>query len=87
MDLDSIEAVDAHYETHFGAGSEYWKFHNRPGTIGLLEWPKGTSRHGLHIYATLGLHALVPAPLNHAHGFELIRTSLLEMRHSGPPSE
>ena len=69
--MDSVKAVDAHYETHFGAESEYWKFHNRPGTIGVLEWPRGTSRHGLHIYATLGLHALVPAPLNHAHGFEL----------------
>jgi hypothetical protein len=71
MDLDSVKAVDAHYETHFGAESEYWKFHNRPGTIGVLEWPKRTSRHGLHIYATVGLHALVPAPLHHAHGFEL----------------
>lgn len=69
--MGSVKAVDGHYETHFGAEPEYWKFDNRPGTIGVLEWPKGTSRHQFHLYATLGLHALVPAPLNHAHGFEL----------------
>jgi hypothetical protein len=69
--LGSVKAVDAHYETHFGGEPEYWKFDNRPGTIGVLEWPKGTSRHRLHLCATLGLHALVPAPLNHEHGFEL----------------
>ncbi|MDV8148934.1 hypothetical protein [Arthrobacter sp. B10-11] len=69
--MGSVKAVDAHYETHFGGEPEYWKFDNRPGTIGVLEWPKGTSRHRVHLYATLGLHALVPAPLNHEHGFEL----------------
>jgi hypothetical protein len=71
VDLGSVKAVDAHYETQFGGEPEYWTFDNRPGTIGVLEWPKGTSRHRLHLYATLGLHALVPAPLNHGHGFEL----------------
>ena len=69
--MSSVKAVDAHYETHFGGEPEYWKFENQPGTICVLEWPKGTSHHRVHIYATLGLHALVPAPLNHAHGFEL----------------
>lgn len=69
--MGSVKAVDAHYDTYFGGEPEYWRFDNKPGTIGVLEWPKGTSRHRLHMYATLGLHALVPAPLNHAHGFEL----------------
>lgn len=69
--MGSVKAVDSHYEKHFGAEPEYWKFDNRPGTIGVLDWPRGTSRHRVHLYATLGLHALVQAPLNHGHGFEL----------------
>lgn len=65
--MGSVKAVDAHYERHFGAEPEYWKFENRPGTIGVLEWPKETSRHPFHLYATLGLHALVPAFLEPGH--------------------
>ena len=43
MDLDSIDAVDAHYLTHFGGEPHYMRFVDTPGTIGVLEWPKGTS--------------------------------------------
>lgn len=70
-DLSSVKAVDAHYEAHFGSEPEYWSFTDHPDMVGVLEWPKGTSRHRFHMYATLGLHALIHGPLNHKHGFEL----------------
>ena len=69
--MGSVKAVDAHYETHFGGEPEYWGFDDKPDMVGVLEWPKGTSRQPFHMYATLGLHALVHGPLNHKHGFEL----------------
>lgn len=69
--MGSVKAVDAHYEKHFGGEAEYWKFEDRPDLIGVLEWPRGSSRHSFHIYATLGLHGLIPGPAHHGHGFEL----------------
>lgn len=71
MDLDSIDAVDAHYRAHIGGEPQYMRFVNAPGTIGVLEWPKGSSRQRVHIYATLGLHALIHGTLAREHGFEL----------------
>ena len=71
MDLDSIDAVDAQYLAHFGGEPHYMRFVDAPGTIGVLEWPKGTSDLPLHIYATLGLHALIHGALAREHGFEL----------------
>ncbi len=58
MDLDSLDAVDAHYQAHFGGEPQYMRFADTPGTVGVLEWPKRTSRRPVHMYATLGLHAL-----------------------------
>lgn len=71
MDLGSIDAVDAHYLAHFGGEPHYMRFVDTPGKIGVLEWPKGTSRLRVHMYATLGLHALIHGPLARDHGFEL----------------
>lgn len=71
MDLNSIDAVDAHYLAHFGGEPRYMRFVDSPGTIGVLEWPKGTSDLPVHIYATLGLHALMHGALAKEHGFEL----------------
>ena len=59
MDVDNIDAVDAHYRAHIGGEPQYMRFVDAPGTIGVLEWPKGSSRLRVHIYATLGLHVLI----------------------------
>jgi hypothetical protein len=71
MDLDGIDAVDAHYQAYFGGEPDYMRFVDKPGMVGVLEWPKGTSRLPVHMYATLGLHALIHGALNREHGFEL----------------
>lgn len=71
MDLDNIDDVDAHYQAHIGGEPQYMRFVEAPGTIGVLEWPKGSSRLPVHIYATLGLHALIHGALAREHGFEL----------------
>ena len=71
MDLDSMDAVDAHYRAHIGGVPQYRRFVDAPGMIGVLEWPKGTSGLRVHIYATLGLHALLHGALAREHGIEL----------------
>ena len=69
--MDSIDAVEAHFQEYFGGEPQYMRFVDKPGTIGVLEWPKGTSRLGVHMYATVGLHALIHGRLSKEHGFEL----------------
>lgn len=69
--MDNIDAVDAHYRAHIGREPQYMRIVDAPGTIGVLEWPKGSSRLRVHIYATLGLHVLINGALAREHGFEL----------------
>jgi hypothetical protein len=71
--MDSVDAVDAHYRKCVGGEPEYVRFAQDRGLIGLLEWPKRSSKIGLHIYATFGLHALVHGMPSHGlgHGFEI----------------
>ncbi|MEO5314421.1 suppressor of fused domain protein [Pseudarthrobacter sp. CC12] len=71
--MDSVDAVDAHYRKCVGGEPEYVRFAQDRRLIGLLEWPNESSKIGLHIYATFGLHALVHGnhPHGHGHGFEI----------------
>lgn len=69
--MRSVDAVDTHYRTHIGDEPEYYRFVQKHGLIGLMEWPKGSTRLDVHFYATLGLHGLIHGNLAPGHGFEL----------------
>lgn len=75
--MDSVVAVDAHYRKWVGGGPKYVRLVQERWLLGLLKWPKGSSKIGLHIYATFGLHALVHGSPSRGlgHGFEILLPS------------
>ena len=67
--LSTLDQVDMHYRTHIGDNVEYVRF--QAPRMGILEWPRDSTRYGVHFYATLALHRLVLPAEESRHRFEL----------------
>lgn len=72
--VDSLDQVDLYYRRHLGNDVQYWRFDPpQPGLVGVLEWPKETSKAKRHLYASLGLHKLIHHHSAAVHqGYELV---------------
>lgn len=53
--MSGVEELREHYVAVVGSEAEYHDMRTRSGeSVGVFEWPKGTSRMGVHLYASAG---------------------------------
>ncbi|MEO5318558.1 suppressor of fused domain protein [Arthrobacter sp. CC3] len=62
-----VEELREHYAAVVGSEPEYHEMRTRSGeSLGVFEWPKGTSRMGVHLYASAGATRHGPGARQHA---------------------
>jgi hypothetical protein len=66
-----VEELREHYSSVVGSEPEYHEMRTRSGeSVGVFEWPKGTSRMGVHLYASAGASELGPGARQHGNRSE-----------------
>lgn len=62
-----VEELREHYAAVVGSEPEYHEMRTHSGeSLGVFEWPKGTSRMGVHLYASAGATCHGPGARQHA---------------------
>ncbi|TRU30552.1 MAG: hypothetical protein EWV92_21965 [Microcystis aeruginosa Ma_MB_S_20031200_S102] len=65
--MSVVEELREHYVAVVGSEPEYHEMRTRSGeSVGVFEWPKGTSRMGVHLYASAGATRHGPGAREHA---------------------
>lgn len=65
--MSVVEELREHYDAVVGSEPEYHEMRTRSGeSVGIFEWPKGTSRMGVHLYASAGATRHGPGVRKHA---------------------
>jgi hypothetical protein len=65
--MSVVEELREHYVAVVGSEPEYHEMRTRSGeSVGVFEWPKGTSRMGVHLYASAGATRHGPGARQHA---------------------
>jgi hypothetical protein len=65
--MSVVEELREHYVAVVGSEPEYHEMRTRSGeSVGVFEWPKGTSRMGVHLYASAGATRHGPGAKEHA---------------------
>ena len=65
--MSVVEELREHYVAVVGSEPEYHAMRTRSGeSVGVFEWPKGTSRLGVHLYASVGATRHGPGAGQHA---------------------
>ena len=70
--MNHLEELEAHYASAVGAQPEFDTMTSLEGdTVGIFQWPRGSSRMGVHLYASAGISVPGPAGRGHLHTVEV----------------
>lgn len=70
--MKHLDELEAHYAAAVGADPEFGTMTSRQGNVvGIFTWPKGSSRMGVHLYASAGISVPGPGGRGHSHTVEV----------------
>lgn len=70
--MKHLDELEAHYASAVGAHPEFRTMTSLEGeTAGIFEWPQGSSRMGVHLYASAGISVPGQGGRGHPHTVEV----------------